>query len=63
MKKSVQKVFYLPMNAVCKETSTTTKLRAVLDAFAKSETGISLNDTLLVGLTVHPLLVDVLLRF
>ena len=40
-----------------------TKIRAVFDASAKSSTGVSLNDTLLVGPTVHPPLVDVLLRF
>ena len=52
--------FYLPMHAVYKATSTTTRVRA---ASAKSSTGVSLNDTLLVGPTVHPLLIDVLLRF
>ncbi len=42
------------------ESSTTTK---VFDPSAKSLSGISLNDTLLVGPTVHSPLVDVLLRF
>ena len=55
--------FYLPMHAVRKEHSTTTKVRVVFDASAKSSTGISLNDTLLVGPTIHPPLIDVLLRF
>ena len=55
--------FYLPMHAVYKTSSTTTKIRAVFDASAKSSTGVSLNDTLLVGPTTHPPLVDVLLRF
>ena len=41
----------------------TTKIRAVFDASAKASTGTSLNDILLVGPTVHPLLVDVLIRF
>ena len=40
-----------------------TKIRALFDASAKSLTGVSLNDTLLVGPTAHPLLVDVLLCF
>ena len=51
------------MHAVYKASSTTTKVRAVFDASAKSSTGVSLNDTLLVGPTIHPPLVDVLLRF
>ena len=51
------------MHAVCKEESTTTKLRVVFDESAKSSTGISLNDSLLVGPTIHPPLIDVLLRF
>jgi len=61
--KACHEVFYLPMHAVRKEDSTTTKLRVVFDASAKSSTGVSLNDTLLVGPTVHPPLIDVLLRF
>ena len=61
--KPPQEVFYLPVHAVRKETSTTTKLRAVFDASAKLSTGVSLNDLLLVGPTVHPSLIDVLLRF
>ena len=63
LQKSPKEVFYLPMHVVRKEQSTTTKVRAVFDASAKSSTGISLNDTLLVGPTVHAPLLDVLLRF
>jgi hypothetical protein len=63
LEKPQQSVFYLPMHVVRKESSTTTKIRAVFDASAKSSTGVSLNDTLLVGPTVHPSPVDVLLRF
>ena len=37
--------------------------RSPCDASAKSSTGVSLNDTLLVGPTIHPPLVDVLLHF
>ena len=62
-KKAVDGVFYLPIHAVRKESSSTTKVRAVFDASAKSSTGVSLNDTLLVGPTVHPSLIDVLIRF
>ena len=56
----LQHTFNLPMHAVLKDSSTTTKLRAVFDASAKSSTGV---DLLLVGPTVHPSLVDVLIRF
>ena len=63
LRKPPEETFYLPMHAVRKEHSTTTKLRVVFDASAKSTSGVSLNDTLLVGPTVHPPLVDVLLRF
>ena len=53
----------MPIHVVRKETSSTTKVRAVFDASAKSSSGVSLNETLLIGLTVHPSLIDVLLRF
>jgi hypothetical protein len=56
-------VYYLPMHVVYKDSSTTTKVRAVFDASAKSTSGVSLNDSLLVGPTVHAPLLDVLLRF
>ena len=54
---------FLCMLYVKKESSTTTKIRAVFDASAKSSSNVSLNDILLVGPTVHSLLIDVLLRF
>lgn len=63
MEKPPELTFYLPMHAVHKTSSTATKIRAVFDASAKSSTGVSLNDTLLVGPMLHPPLVDVLLRF
>ena len=53
----------MPMHAVCKDSSTTTKLSVVFDASAKSTSRSSLNDQLLVGPMVHPRLIDVLLRF
>ena len=61
--KPVQQVFYLPIHAVEKESSATTKIRAVFDASAKSSSGTSLNDILQVGPTIHSPLNDVLLRF
>ncbi len=63
LQKPPKSVFYLPMHAVRKDSSTTTKVRAVFDASAKSSNGVSLNDTLCVGPTVHSSLIDVLLRF
>ena len=63
LQKPPDQVFYLPMHAVRKEHSTTTKIRVVFDASTKSSSGVSLNDTLLVGPTVHSPLIDVLIRF
>ena len=63
LNKSPQEVFYLPVHAVRKESKTTTKIRAVFDESAKASSGMSLNDMLLVSPTVHPPLIDVLLRF
>ena len=59
MEKPSHSTFYLPMHVVMKQSSTTTKIRAVFDASAKTSTGVSLNDTLCVGPTVHSSLVDV----
>ena len=51
------------MQAIRNDSSTTTKIRVVFDASARSSSGVSLSDTLLVGPTIHLLLVDVLLQF
>ena len=61
--KDPSQVYYLPIHVVYKNSSTSTKVRAVFDASAKTSTGISLNDTLIVGPTVHSSLIDVLIRF
>ena len=53
----------MPHHAICKPSSTTTKLRVVFDASAKSDTGRSLNQTLHTGPTLQPKLFDHLLRF
>ena len=63
MEKCPDKVFYLAIHIVYKESSTTTKIRAVFDASANSSSGLSLNSTLMIGPTVHPSLFDVLIRF
>ncbi len=55
--------YYLPIQGVFKDSSTTTKCRAVFDASAKTTTGYSLNDTLLTGPNLYPLLEDVLVKF
>ena len=62
-KKPSSEVYYMPMHVAGKDSSTTTKLRVVFDVSAKSTSGSSLNDQFLVGPTVHPPLIDVLLHF
>ncbi|XP_021953698.1 uncharacterized protein LOC110850572 [Folsomia candida] len=54
---------YIPHHFVVKESSTTTKLRVVFDASAKTGNGKSLNSCLLVGATIQDSLFDILLRF
>ena len=60
---SASDCYYLPMHGVTKESSSTTKLRVVFDASAKTTSGYSLNDTLSVGPTLHPTLDRILLKF
>ena len=55
--------FYLPMHAVFKDSSTSTKIRIVFDGSAATSTGISLNQALLVGPTLQPTLSNILLKF
>ena len=55
--------YYLPSHGVVKQSSTTTKLRVVFDASAKTTSGISLNNTLLPGPNLYPLLANVVLAF
>ena len=50
-------------HAVFKKSSSTTKVRVVYDASARTSSGNSLNDVLEVGPTINPTLQDVLLRF
>ena len=63
LEKPPNETFYLPMFGVVKESSMSTKLRVVYDASAKSSTGSSLNDTLLPGPNLYPLLTAVILQF
>ena len=60
---STNNVYFMPVHAVYKETSSTTKVRAVFDASARTTTQHSLNDILAVGPTLHPTIDQVLLRF
>jgi len=55
--------YYLPLHAVRNETSTSTKLRVVFDASAKTSTNVSLNDVLLKGPSVQEDLVSIVTRF
>ena len=55
--------YYMPMHAVIKDSSTTTKLRVVFDASARITSGISFNETLMVGPTLYPNLTDIFIRF
>jgi len=55
--------FYLPVHGVFKDSSSTTKVRAVFDASARTTSGSSLNDLLLSGPNLYPPLQDILLRF
>ena len=55
--------YYLPIHAVYKQTSSTTKLRIVFDASCSTTSGVSLNDMLAAGPTLHPQMDHILMRF
>ena len=55
--------YYLPMHGVVKNSSTSTKLRVLYDASAKTTSCVSLNDTLLVGLALFKPIDHILLKF
>lgn len=55
--------YYMPHHAVYRPTSSSTKLRVVFDASAKSPSGVSLNEVLKVGPVVQKDLLSILLRF
>ena len=63
MQVKVCNCFYMPMHAVLKQSSTSTKLRIVFDASSRTSTGVSLNDILAPGPTLHPNLDHILMRF
>ncbi|XP_055918507.1 uncharacterized protein LOC129950600 [Eupeodes corollae] len=55
--------YFLPHHCVMKPTSSSTKLRVVCDAAAKTSSGKSLNDILMVGPVIQPDLFSIALRF
>lgn len=55
--------YFIPYHPIVKPSSTTTKVRVVFDASAKSSSGKSLNDKLSVGPTVQESLWNIVLRF
>lgn len=55
--------YFIPHHCVLKPDSTTTKLRVVFDASAKTSSGHSLNDLMYTGPTVQSELFSILLRF
>lgn len=57
------KYYYIPHHCVFNPNSSTTKLRVVFDASAKSPQGPSLNETLLVGQKLQQDIVTILLNF
>ena len=63
LSKPPQQHFYLPMHGVIKESSSTTKLRVVFDASAKSSTGHLLNHQLLPGPSLYPSLCTIISKF
>lgn len=58
-----QASFYLPHHGVFKQVGDSHKLRVVFDASCKSNSGISLNDALMVGPVVQEGLISILMRF
>ena len=55
--------YYLPHHFVLKSESTSTKFRVVFDGSAKTSSGLSLNNSLMVGPTIQDDLFSLLIRF
>jgi len=53
--------YYIPHHAILKNDSITTKLRVVFDASCDTDTGVSLNDCLIVGLNLQQDFLSILL--
>ncbi|XP_008178368.1 uncharacterized protein LOC103307819 [Acyrthosiphon pisum] len=54
---------FLPHHTIIRNESSTTRIRVVFDASAKTSTNISLNETLMVGPTIQDDLRRILMRF
>ncbi|XP_050340313.1 uncharacterized protein LOC126766604, partial [Bactrocera neohumeralis] len=63
VEKMGQGKYYLPHQAVIKKESTTTKLRVVFDASAKTTNGHSLNDVMLIGPRLQKDIVDIIVKW
>ena len=63
LSKPEQQTYYLPMHGVFKSSSSTTKLHLVFDASAKSLNGFSLNDLLLPGPSLYPMITSIVIKF
>ena len=55
--------YYIPHHAVHKADSTTTKLRVVFNASAKTTSGISLNECMMTGPKIQANIFDIMLRW
>ncbi|XP_055714836.1 uncharacterized protein LOC129808954 [Phlebotomus papatasi] len=55
--------YYMPHHCVAKSNTSGTKIRIVMNASSKSQTGLSLNDVAMIGPVVQPDIVTILLRF
>ena len=55
--------YHLPMHAVYKQSSSSTKVRVVFDGSCPTSTGASLNDILVAGPTLYPNLDQILIKF
>ena len=60
MAKPLEEVYCIPRHTVIRTSSGTCQMRVVFDASAKTVSGTSLNDHLIVGPTVHASLITML---
>ena len=63
LSKPVEKTYYLLMHGVFKASSSTTKLRIVFNASAKTSNGLSLNDLILPGPSLYPMITSLIIKF